>query len=76
MEVASYRETEDRSFVAFVSAIVHYPGFKARVAAAACFCAAGLHETGIEDIALGGLGTAAIALAIGYPIWRKTGTRR
>jgi hypothetical protein len=67
---------DDRSFPAFVRAIRYYPGFIARVAAAACFFFGLMATDGLRAAALAVLGGLGIGVLIGYPIWRTTGTRR
>jgi hypothetical protein len=57
-------------------AIRSYPGFGARVAVAACFCVALAAEKGFDAAALAVAGGAGIGVVVGYPIWRRTGTRR
>jgi hypothetical protein len=65
----------DRSFFAFVRVIRTYPGFGLRVASAACFLAVLVRESGIRTAAIVSAVSLGISFLIGYPVWRRTGTR-
>lgn len=65
----------DRSFSAFLVAIRTFPGFGTRVAVTACFMVVLARQTGIESALLIVGATVVVALAIGYPMWRRFGTR-
>lgn len=66
---------DDRSFLAFLVAIRTYPGFRTRVAVAACFMAVLARQSGVQTALLTVAGALGLALAIGYPMWRRLGTR-
>jgi hypothetical protein len=66
----------DRSLLGFARAIRTYPGFLARLAAAACFLAVMAARSGVEAAGVAVAVALGIGVVIGYPIWRKTGTRR
>jgi hypothetical protein len=66
---------DNRSIWAFLRSIRTFPGFGARLAMAAFFLAALARERGVE-FALDTVGaTLLIAFSVGYPIWRRLGTR-
>jgi hypothetical protein len=67
---------EDRSVGAFLRAIRRFPGFGTRVAAALCYAAVLVHEGGLNTALLLLGATFGLSFAVGYPIWRRTGTRQ
>jgi hypothetical protein len=67
---------EDRSVGAFLRAIRTFPGFGARVGAALCYAAVLVREGGLDTGLLLLSATFGLSFAVGYPIWRRTGTRQ